>query len=1263
MNSHTFFQNSISQKKIVAICFGLILLSIVPFADLVFAVPLETIPAGGILRSVTYVEPLKRMYVTSDVGGLIEVIDVDPLSPTYHTVVATIPIGISPIQAIYVEIGISKLIYVSDQGQHVVHIVDADPSSPTFDTVIGAPIPVGLAPFTFSFNSINNQLYVPNSFSNDVSVIDVDPSSPDFNTVITTIPAGTITIHTVVNHNTNMIYASNLFGNSVTVIDGATNNVVNQLPTLSPAGMFVDEVNNRVFISESFIGQISVFDGATNTFLQTIPTGGFPGSAILDSSTGRIYVPNINDATLTIIDQNTLNVIGTVPVEGGLSAFAISLIEATQLIYVPTGQGLIGTLNVYDLNGDFPPIADAGPDQKVNEGDFVQLDGSSSSDFNGDPLTYQWSQTKGSPVILSDSTIVNPTFSTAGIPKTELLEFQLIVNDGSSDSRPDFVNIVVIVPTVIPVNLQAVGNELIGSVTVENFPANNPIIFDLLNPAGTAIDATLEETELTSIIQGTDVDVDFTIIPDIPAALPQLTDPALFFEINVDGIDVSNPANLPPDNLPQSQFLVNKDYVTGQSFSDGCPVVPINFLNEVLNEWEQIGDPLLPNSNTFYVINTIDSSVIVVDGNTHEVITTIPVGLGPQDSAIDKTLNKLYTGNVGGSVSVIDMTTNSLLTTIPGIQAAGAPDIHQSSHKLYTGGFGTGLVTVIDTNTDTILTTIDTSVFGGSGLSLVRVNQALDRVYVTDLSINSVFVIDTNLDAVIDVVSLTGVSGDITINQKTNQVYISIFTGNSVDVIDGTIGSPTENTVIDTIPIGAGPIGLKVNELTNKLFASGSADGTVSVIDTTVNAVIETINIPAPLFGLNINKNTDRVYAINQLFGTMAVIDGSTFEVLDTVTIEPGIIQLVLNDLVPNPVRDPANDILDMVSNEILECAYIGDLPHLSKFAIGGIKALALGALVGGSGGSSGGSAPSLNSISYDGVTTTNEDGVIEFGGVIIDKISPINNLPTQTVETGVPFELRLPFYEDNGVGALQHVAVYFLQGDEKTIYDSQTSIIYEPNSPVQFSNSIGFISNVKAEGIAKSAHAVDVSFGMTFNFPTEEPVDVIVRSWDKFRRSSDIKFNDFLMVIESNSENQLPINTSNEVTSSWTKSAQSTAIKSTTIFNEEFDGTQITFDLQEGQSVTKNIKIPQWIKNNANWWSQGDIDDNDFVVGVQYLIEQNIVDVPKRHIVSILEDTPTSEIPNWVKSNASWWAEGLVSDQEFIQAIKWLINEGVMTV
>ena len=55
-----------------------------------------------------------------------------------------------------------------------------------------------------------------------------------------------------------------------------------------------------------------------------------------------------------------------------------------------------------------------------------------------------------------------------------------------------------------------------------------------------------------------------------------------------------------------------------------------------------------------------------------------------------------------------------------------------------------------------------------------------------------------------------------------------------------------------------------------------------------------------------------------------------------------------------------------------------------------------------------------------------------------------------------------------------------------------------------------------------------------------------------------------------------------------------------------------ILFDieLQGGgsTSVQTDTSIPDWIKNNAGWWSSGLIDDSSFVSGIQWLISNGII-------------------------------------------------------
>ena len=97
-----------------------------------------------------------------------------------------------------------------------------------------------------------------------------------------------------------------------------------------------------------------------------------------------------------------------------------------------------------------PPESDAGEDQALEtpaDGAVITLDGSGSSDPEGDALTYSWVQTSGRTVTLSDATAVNPTFTydyPNPLPAEETFTFALTINDGNQDSEIDEVTITVI---------------------------------------------------------------------------------------------------------------------------------------------------------------------------------------------------------------------------------------------------------------------------------------------------------------------------------------------------------------------------------------------------------------------------------------------------------------------------------------------------------------------------------------------------------------------------------------------------------------------------------------------------------------------------------------------------------------------------------------------------------------------------------------------------------------------------------------------------
>ena len=109
-----------------------------------------------------------------------------------------------------------------------------------------------------------------------------------------------------------------------------------------------------------------------------------------------------------------------------------------------------------------------------------------------------------------------------------------------------------------------------------------------------------------------------------------------------------------------------------------------------------------------------------------------------------------------------------------------------------------------------------------------------------------------------------------------------------------------------------------------------------------------------------------------------------------------------------------------------------------------------------------------------------------------------------------------------------------------------------------------------------------------------------------------------------------------------------------------EFD--EIVKQLTSPEPLLNNYQgsvIPEWVKNNAAWWSEGVIYDNDFVSGIEFLIKEGII------MVSVTESGEKSDavIPEWVKNNAAWWSEDIISEKEFLSGIEYLVNNGIIQV
>ncbi len=157
--------------------------------------------------------------------------------------------------------------------------------------------------------------------------------------------------------------------------------------------------------------------------------------------------------------------------------YTVSLVVTDNRQAVST---LPSTVLVRVTGGNFPPVANAGPDQAVVVGQTVTLDGVQSTDANRDPLTYRWSLKKpdGSTFSLPVSTaaLINFVPDVAGSYVATLL-----VNDGAADSSPDTVTITAGVGNVPPT-----GN--VGRHTPDGNGRARYVLLNAANPVPVVLD-------------------------------------------------------------------------------------------------------------------------------------------------------------------------------------------------------------------------------------------------------------------------------------------------------------------------------------------------------------------------------------------------------------------------------------------------------------------------------------------------------------------------------------------------------------------------------------------------------------------------------------------------------------------------------------------------------------------------------------------------------------------------------------------------------
>jgi YVTN family beta-propeller protein len=235
-------------------------------------------------------------------------------------------------------------------------------------------------------NPATHTLYVPSQNDNDVSVLDTRACTATHQqgcrvaAPLTTVGTGPQGI--AANPATNTIYVGNRTDSNLSVVDGNTCNATNRSgcghawPTVAtgdgPQAVAVDPKTDTVYSANVGVGfsggdTVSVVDGSTcNSHTTsgcgkapaTVTVGNIPVALAVDEATDTVYVANVADNTVSVIDGDACNganhsgcaAVATIAV--GQAPQSIAVDEATKTVYVLNGvDGTVSMIDAATCNG------------------------------------------------------------------------------------------------------------------------------------------------------------------------------------------------------------------------------------------------------------------------------------------------------------------------------------------------------------------------------------------------------------------------------------------------------------------------------------------------------------------------------------------------------------------------------------------------------------------------------------------------------------------------------------------------------------------------------------------------------------------------------------------------------------------------------------------------------------------------------------------------------------------------------------------------
>jgi YVTN family beta-propeller protein len=604
-----------------------------------------------------------------------------------------------------------------------------------------------------------------------------------------TVPS--IPVALAVDTGTGLIYIANTTSPTVTVFNPHTTATTSISVGSTPSAVAINPQAGLIFVANKTGNSVSVISRTSNAVVATTMVGSAPSALAVNTATSRVYVANFSSSTVSVLNASTGALIQTITVGSGPSALAVNSTTNTIFVANQTGNS-VSVINgstddvTATLTVGTNPVS-IGLNPITNKVFVANFSSNNVSVIDGSTNSVVSTVTAGTnPIGIAVNPVSNQIYAanyySASITQIDGTSYAATtINVGTG-------------PYGIAVNTGTneiyVANNAGNSLSVINGASATVSTVGVgTGPKGIAVNSVDNHLYLADSGSNQVTMVDGSLYPTISVQTGQ---PA----------DGTESAAFPTVVNPATNFtyLANTmAYVQGYTMPTCSICKPkCTYCNDYAVEYYPLG------------------TVTVMNGNTGAITTTLTMGGAfPIAAAVNPVNNKIYVLNYFANPA-------------------------SPSNPTGNNSFATGTMTIINGNTNTVLTTINV----GQLPNAIEVNPVTNKVYIADIGSGdpanpypqcpksgpipgcmnfgvtpgNVVVVDGATNALIgSPVQVGAEPGGFAINQVTNKVYVYNFFSDSITAIDGSTDS-----LITTIPVGHMPDGIDVNPRTNTVYVANS---------------------------------------------------------------------------------------------------------------------------------------------------------------------------------------------------------------------------------------------------------------------------------------------------------------------------------------------------------------------------------------------------------------------------------------------------------